>query len=495
MNLEAQVRDYISTQRMLEAGERVVVGVSGGPDSLCLLNVLRALADDLKVGLIVAHLDHGLRPEAAEEAEFVRQQAQALGLLFHLGRADTRALAAAHRQSLEEAGRAARYGFLADVAADAGARKIAVAHTADDQAETVLMHFLRGSGLAGLKGMLPVVEASVWRSEVRRRTSDEGSSDFRPLTSDLYLIRPLLATTRAQVEAYCAARGLEPRRDESNADRRFLRNRLRHELLPLLETYNPQVRAVLARSAAVLAGEHALVQAHLEEVWRATARLERQTEGRVVFDRERWRALSVPEQRALLRRAVQVLRRQLRDVDFTPLEAAVRFSRAAQPGRQTDLLAGLCLAVGAEAIIVQPWGRRADPGAHSGPLLSADGSLDAGWEFSVEAVTSEEWGLGEPMPAGASRWTEYVDASALDQPLCLRARRPGDRFQPLGLGGHSTKVSDFMVNQKVAAAMRDRWPLVVAGGQVVWVAGLRLDDRFKVRPETERLLRLRFWEV
>jgi tRNA(Ile)-lysidine synthase len=144
---------------------------------------------------------------------------------------------------------------------------------------------------------------------------------------------------------------------------------------------------------------------------------------------------------------------------------------------------------------VQPWGSQADPGAHPGPLLSADGSLDSGWEFSVEAVALDEWALGEPKSPAASRWTEYVDASALEQPVCLRARRPGDRFQPLGLGGHSTKVSEFMVNRKVPASVRDRWPLVVAGGQVVWVAGLRLDDRFRVRPETQRLLRLRFWEV
>jgi tRNA(Ile)-lysidine synthase len=244
----------------------------------------------------------------------------------------------------------------------------------------------------------------------------------------------MLTTTRAEVEAYCAARGLEPRRDETNADTRFLRNRLRRE---------------------------------------AT--------GRVVFDRERWQALSVPEQRALLRRAVQRLRRHLRDVDFTPLEAAVRFLQTAAASRHSDLMAGLCVTVTPGLVVVHPWGTEAERGAHAGPLLDAEGGLAAGWKFAAEAVTADEWAPGQPAPRAPSRWTEYADASALEQPLCLRARQPGDRFQPLGLGGHSTKVADFLVNQKIPAGLRDRWPLVVAGGQVVWVAGLRLDERYKVQ--------------
>jgi tRNA(Ile)-lysidine synthase len=463
--LEARVKDYIGRHQMVQAGDRVVVAVSGGPDSLCLLHVLHDLSGPLDLSLVVAHLDHGLRPAAAEDAIFVLAEAERLGLPCHLGRADTRAEAAARRLSLEEAAREVRYAFLTEIARSAGAQRLAVAHTADDQAETVLMHFLRGAGLAGLKGMLPVAGE--------------------------YLIRPLLDTTRAEVEAYCAARGLHPRRDETNTDTRFWRNRLRHELLPLLEQYNPRLRAVLARTATVLAGEHAIVQAHLDALWGQVVTPGLPADGRVVFDRGRWLALAIPEQRALLRAAVQRLRQaaRLRDVDFTPVEAAVEFSRRAAPGQACDLLAGLRLAVVRDAVVVHAWGTDPPALAHDGPLLDAAGALAGGWRFSVEAVA---WAPGETLPGPDTPWTAYVDEGALREPPCVRARRPGDRFRPLGMDGHHLKLSDFLINEKIALGLRDRWPLVVSGAEIVWVAGLRLDERYKVGPDTRRIVRLRF---
>ncbi len=491
MDLLQRVSDFIDSQPGLLPGEKLVLAVSGGPDSLALLHALHSLAGSHGLSLHVAHLDHGLRAEAPADAEFVREQAAARGLPFHLGTADTRAHAANHRQSTEEAARALRYAFLAGVATTVGARHIAVAHTADDQAETVLMHFLRGAGLAGLKGMLPVSEMGSRKSEVGRQKSDP--SDLRPPTSDLFLLRPLLTTTRAEVEAYCAAQGLAPRQDASNADTQYLRNRLRHELLPLLEQYNPRLRQVLARSAAVLAGEHALVQAHLAAVWPVAAPARLQAAGRVVFDRAAWLALTVPEQRALLRAAVQRLRRHLRDVDFTPVEAAVRFSQRAAPGRSCDVAAGLQLLIGETTVTLQPWGAEADP-APAGPLLDAAGSLAGGWRFAVELVEPDEWVPGQPALETGSPWRVYVDAAALRHSPCVRARQPGDRFQPLGLGGHSAKVSDFMVNLKIPKGLRDRWPLVTCGEHIVWVAGVRLDERYKVGPGTQRVVRLCFRE-
>ncbi len=499
MDLHQRVWDFIESRELLGRDDRLVVAVSGGPDSLCLLHVLHRLAAQaFGLRLWVAHLDHGLRPEAAADGAFVRQQAEALGLPCQVGHADTRAHAATHHQSIEEAARVVRYAFLAEAARAAGARHVAVAHTADDQAETVLMHFLRGSGLAGLRGMLPKTEAGSWMSEVGSQRSEVGDavSDIRPPTSDLYLIRPLLTTTRAEVEAYCHAHGLEPRQDTTNQDTAFLRNRLRHAVLPLLEQVNPNLRAVLARTAEVLAGEHDVVQARLEAVWDEVAPPGLQSEGRVAFERSRWLALSVPEQRGLLRAAVVRLRRHLRDVDFTPLAAAVQFSRAAAPGRSCDVLAGLKLSVGGETVTLHAWGTAAEPSRqHGGPLLAADGHLAAGWRFAVDPLGPEEWSPGQPPPMPHSAWSTYVDAGRLTESPCLRARLPGDRFRPLGLAGHSAKLADFMVNQKIPATLRGQWPVVVCGEQIVWVAGLRLDERYKVRANTQRVVRLCFWEA
>ncbi len=264
-DLQPQFRDYIRRHGLLAAGEMIVVGVSGGPDSLCLLHLLRRLAPELALRLHVAHLNHGLRgPEADEDAEFVAELAACWGLPVTIGRADVAALAAQPGRSLEEAARLVRYAFLAEVADATGATTIAVGHNADDQAETVLMHFLRGSGVAGLRGMLPRAPLSDYRL-------GEPAAPRIPASPRL-LVRPLLAIPRADIEAYCAAHSLAPRFDRSNEDTTFYRNRLRHELLPLLATYNPAIGETLARTAAVLAGDHEIVQAALDAAWAAAAR-------------------------------------------------------------------------------------------------------------------------------------------------------------------------------------------------------------------------------
>lgn len=474
VNLLSHVRGYVETHRLFQPGAHLVLGVSGGPDSLCLLDVLTELSRDWNLTLSVAHLNHGLRAEAAAEAEHVRAEAEARGWRFFLEQADTAAYAARRKLSREEAARVLRYDFLVRTAQRVGAAAIAVAHTADDQAETVLMHFLRGSGLAGLRGMRPKTMIGDWRLEM----SDPSSP------SNLYLVRPLLATSRAAVEAYCAGRGLQPVHDATNTDTTFFRNRLRHELLPLLETYNPNLRAVLGRMAAVLAGEHDIVRQAVEQAWQSLVRAERE---HVAFDLREWQLLDRPLQRALLRRAVSHLRAHLRDVDFAPIESAVRFSRSASPGRACDVVAGLCLAVEPERLVLRAWDyEQVAPGDL--PLLDGEGALSAGWRF-----VSAELPAGLPnFEAEATAWREFVDAGALTGPPRLRTPRPGDRFQPLGLAGHSVKLSDFFINRKVPVALRARWPLVVSGEAIVWVVGLRLDERFKVGGTTRRVARLEF---
>jgi tRNA(Ile)-lysidine synthase len=480
VSVPARIRAYVQEHGLARPGDRLVLGVSGGPDSLCLLDVLTGMAVDWGLSLHVACLDHGLRAEARAEVGFVRQEAEARGWPFHAEAVDTRAHAARGRRSLEEAARELRYDFLRRTALAAGAALIAVAHTADDQAETVLMHFLRGSGLAGLKGMLPRVEMGDWRL---------GDETDQPLAPHLHLIRPLLTISRADVEAYCAERGLRPIHDPSNDDAAIYRNRLRHELLPQLETYNPSIREVLRRAAEVAAGEHALVQALAADLWR---RLARADGGEVEFDRPGWLALSVPEQRLLLREAVHRLLPGRRDVDLAPIAQAVAFSRTATPGRSCDVLGGLRFKVTARAVVLSPWGYQAEPA--DVPLLADDGALTPPWRFEAAALPS-----GAPdadLAAGADPWRAVVDADTLPAgEWRLRARRPGDRFQPLGLGGHSAKLSDFLINSKVDEALRDRWPLAARGDEIVWVAGLRLDERYRVTAATRHAVRLRLFKT
>ena len=224
MQLPKRVWDFSTSQDLLHDGDRLVIGVSGGADSLCLLDVLHSLARKHRLELYVAHLNHGLRPEAPAEAEFVRAESERRGAVFFSETVDAQAIAQSNQQSLETAARDLRYAFFRRVAQEVSAGLVAVAHTADDQAETVLMHLLRGSGLRGLRGMAP-------RRVIGNWLNSNWDSSASPSQLPLFLIRPLLQTTRSQVLAYCDEHKLTPRVDSSNADTRYLRNRVRHELL------------------------------------------------------------------------------------------------------------------------------------------------------------------------------------------------------------------------------------------------------------------------
>lgn len=472
MNLRQQVEQFIQENALFQPGATLVLGVSGGPDSLCLLDLLTELSTSWRLSLHVAHVNHGLRAEAVEEAEYVRVEAEARKWPFYTRVVDTKDYAAQHKQSLEEAARNLRYQFLAEVAWQVKAQGVAVAHIQNDQAETVLMHFLRGSGLSGLKGMMP-----------KTILENARIGEFSQPPS-LQLVRPLLATRRAEVEAYCAERGLKPVQDASNSDTTFFRNRLRHALLPALTQYNPNIYSVLSRTATILAGEYALAQEYVEHYWKTHAQA---TESNVQFELTRWRAFSLPLQRALLRHAIHHLRPSLRDIDFTPLDAAVRWSRSALTGGQCDVADGLCLYINYNAVMVREWEAEA-PALVTVPQLAVDGTLAAGWEFRVTLLPT--WTLAE-LENNANAWRTFIDADKLSEPLALRPRREGDRLQPLGQSGH-VKLSDLFINRKIEAGRRARWPLVVSGEAIVWAAGLRLAEPFKVTADTKTVLKLEF---
>ncbi len=280
--LHKHVAAYADRHALLPRGTRVVVAVSGGPDSLCLLHVLRALAPERELRLHVAHLDHRLRPESADDAQFVAQLAEEWGLPATMGSEDVAAHARRTKTGLEAAARELRYRFLAQAARATQARTIALGHTADDQAETVLLRLLRGAGPGGLAAMRP-------RRPVQREHPE------------LLLIRPLLETRRDEVESYCRAFALEPLRDSSNEQPIYARNRVRGYILPLLKTYNANIVATLARTARVCADEDELVDGFADRAWQAIAQL-RETE--VVLGRAEFAELHPALRRRVLRRAI-----------------------------------------------------------------------------------------------------------------------------------------------------------------------------------------------
>ncbi len=488
MDVFQHVQRIIQRYQLISPGDAVLLGVSGGPDSLCLLHLLNALAPELGVRLHVAHLHHGLRAEEADaDAAFVAALAAAWGLPCTVGRTDVAALAAQTGATLEEAAREARYTFLGRLAAEIDACAVAVGHNSDDQAETVLMHFLRGSGLAGLRGMQPRSAFPLSPLPI----------DNCQLTIDnLLLIRPLLFVPRADILAYCAQHNLQPRYDRSNEDTTFFRNRLRHELLPLLETYNPQMRRILARTAAVLADDYELLRSDLLAVWPDVMQHER--DGRLVFGLAAWRSLPAALQRAVLRQAIQRLRASLRNVNYVHVDNAYWLLHEGQAGDRMTLPAGLELVMGYDCFAVGDEG--VDLPVNDLPQmdvewlpLPAPGAFElAGWQIETTLLAAAA--LPPGWQANDDPWQAWLDADVLGAEPALRTRRDGDRFQPLGMAGRSKLLAELFTNAKIPAPARDRWPLLVSSaGDIAWVCGLRADQRACITPATQQVMHIRLY--
>jgi tRNA(Ile)-lysidine synthase len=485
MDLVHEVEAYIERHRLLEPGARVVVGVSGGPDSVTLLSVLHTLAAAHDLQLHVAHLNHGIRGQDAEEdAAFVLNLAKVLGLPASIERADVPALASQEKLALEEAARRARYTFLCQVAQQIGARHIAVGHNADDQAETVLMHLLRGAGPAGLRGMLPATRLG----DYRLLTISE-----RP-PADLTLVRPLLSTPRAAIEAYCREHKLATRFDRSNLDTTYFRNQLRHDVLPYLGQINPRISERLRNLAEVVRADYRLLQEFVS-IAHDTLLVATYSDA-VIFDLTRWREQPLAIRRAVLRRAVCSLHRTLRDVDFNHIERAIDIAQRGQTGAQAILPHNLRLTVGYTTLAVsemnalhlpaeRPWLELEQAIRVTVPGITL---LPGGW--TLEAKEAAHWSL-DAIQKTANPLVQWMDAKALNAKALLRTRQEGDRFQPQGMNGAEVRLSDFLINLKMPRPWRDHLPLLVSGDDILWVTGARISEKALVRPETQRVIYFR----
>ncbi|MDP6793322.1 MAG: tRNA lysidine(34) synthetase TilS [Anaerolineales bacterium] len=484
MDLLHHLRDFERETRGADWDGGVVVGVSGGPDSLALLHLLSQLSGRHPL-VHVAHLDHGLRPDSADDAEFVADIARSWGLPISIGRQEVAAMASERKLSLEEAGRQARYAFLVGVAQNERHNLILVGHNGDDQVETVLMHLLRGAGLSGLRGMRPLTPMTAMRLPTAATISME-----------LQLGRPLLEVTRAEIEAYCREHGLQPRHDATNADTTFFRNRLRHEILPLLASVKPNLHASLRRMANVLGEDQLVLQQVTQVAWRQV--VARQDESLVLLRRGEFTKLLPGLQRGLLRHAILQLRPDLCDIGFEPVSQAVDFCANAQVRQQRSLPGELVLTVDYEHLVIAPVG--AEPRQPNGlPLLCGiesiplaapgDTSLgECGWSVCIDKLGDVRM---KSIRANRERWQAYLDADQLHAPLRMRPRRRGERFQPLGMHSGSQSLADFMTNAKIPHAWRNRLPVLVSGERVLWVPGWRLDQRARVRRSSRRIWRIR----
>lgn len=466
-NIESILRDQCG----LVKDRPILAGISGGPDSLCLLSILR----ETGYRVIVAHFNHKLRSDADADANAVEQAASRMNIASVIESGDVREYANKGKLSLEEAARTMRYRFLMRQARRFKAQAVAVGHTADDQVETVLMHFIRGAALTGLKGMayrtiIPVFDDSI------------------------PVVRPLLDAWREETVVYCAAHGLRPRYDPSNDSLDFFRNRLRNQLIPALESYNPRFKEAVWRTSRSLSGDHEVLLNVLDDAWKRC--VVQQTADFVSLDSSALIKHPLGLQRHLIRRAIESIHAEGLDVSFAMLERAARFINQ-EPNRPRMDLAGdlhllregLLIYVLDETsnLPVERWPQMPDNSNTIPFKVPCSLTLSGGWK-----VTCERWNMAslamDQAKSNDDPYQVWLDAKKISDALELRVRQDGDRFEPLGMDGHEMKLSDFFINAKLPHRARDRWPLLCVGNKVVWVPGYRPAHSFRLTESTRQAL-------
>ena len=464
--MEEKVISFIEKHNLLPAGEKLVVGVSGGADSVCLLHLLAWHQKCLQTELQVAHLDHQLRgAESNADAKYVSELAHQLGLPVTMEQAEVRAYQVKRRCNLEEAAREVRYSFLARVAKKIGTNRIAVGHTRDDHTETVLMHLIRGAGTTGLRGLEPRSEMMV-----------EGQK--------LEVIRPLLAITRQEAADYCQKYQLMPRSDSSNLSLAFFRNRIRLELLPLLRKYNPNFDEAIWRLSQIARDEVSFIQEQAQKLW---AEVAEEQNGAIYLDKAKINALPQAVQRQLVRLAVSHFLGEVRDIEAEHIEAMLNL--IPKPGKRLNLPRGLVFATEYSQLILKTGEAPPCPFpslAREFPLHIPGETILPGWR--VIAIVSKERSTEKDELAAC------FDFNKTGSRLVVRGRKLGDRFQPLGMS-ELKKLQDFMVDAKIPRLWRDCIPLVCSQEQILWIVGWRIDDRVKVTEATNEVLCLQFEQL
>jgi tRNA(Ile)-lysidine synthase len=470
-NLPETVLAYARREGLFTCGDRVLVAVSGGPDSVALLHLLVQFRPVLGLDLGVAHYDHGLRGEDSRcDADFVAKLAQRLGLPCHLGRGEVKEASRRDKVSVQMAARKLRRRFFQETRNGHGYTRLALGHTADDQVELFWLRLLRGAGLEGLKGMEPATA--------------EG------------LVRPLLAVGKAVLLAWLDQGNLPYRVDASNLSRAYLRNRVRLDLLPhLTQIYNPRLSQTIWRTQALLQEDARLVHRDTAAAWDRMAR--RLAEDCFALDLDPFLSLETALQRRVLRFGVAKIGAPL-TLTAAQVGALLALAKSERSGGHIHLGENVQVARAGAALHIL----RALPEPTREVTLLPDcpGEVVSfeGWRWRVIRCSRK---LSDPWPPPEVAW---LNPDRVSLPLEARAWRCGDHFWPQGAPGPK-KLQDFLVDAKIPRWLRPHLPLVAGGGEIIWVAGLRLADPVKLLPISRDILEVavtpatadtaRIWEI
>lgn len=447
-----KVKTAIKKHSMLSGGETVLVGLSGGADSVCLLTALNKLSVEFGIKLHAIYIDHGLRPvEVPAEIEFCKKLCEGLSLPFITKTVDVKTFAAELGINKQEAARELRYKAFNEALFELGGGRVALGHTADDQVETFLMRMLRGAGPKGLSGIPPV------RKDI---------------------IRPLIEIERAEIEGFLDELRVNYITDSSNLKDDYLRNRLRHIFIPELKKINPSISMTTARTMAILREEESYFELIVTKTLMRL--ISRKTDSRIELFLSPIETMERVILRRVLRRAIGETR-GLRGLEFSHIEEIIGLIKQGQPGDRLNLPKGLRVIKDYALLII----------TSEQPQRLVTHTLNIPGEAVLREIQSViKASIGEEMSGtGDKRTIIILDADKTGNQLVIRARQEGDFFYPMGFGKRK-KLQDFFVDEKIARELRDTIPVILSGKEIVWLAGLRGDERFKVTKETKRFLKL-----
>jgi len=447
--------------------QRFVVGVSGGPDSICILDILAGLNYDL----VIAHLDHQIREQSNAESEFIRNIAQNYCLPFIVMKMNIPSEAKRRKTGIEETARMLRYQFLFETAENESASAVITAHQADDQVETILMNMIRGSGLKGLSGM-QLKSYTVYNKEIP-------------------LVRPLLSTWRNEIMAYCKEKNLKFVIDESNSDPKYQRNRIRSNLIPELELYNPNIRESILRMSETLSLDQEFLESYANQKMNEIR--EKISRNSYLFKLPEFIMLDESLQRWAIKSILEAQFQDYLEITLNVIKKIQDFftgqfqTMSLPVGRKVQLIQDSSIGI----ITSDPEGLAQVRWPYCNQVLKIQHfpeviRLNEHWSFRVQEVEnpiSKKIYLQTQNPE-----TAFINFDQVFFPLEIRTCQRGERFSPFGMNGRKMKLSDFWINQKVPKIARDSWPLIVTKGKIIWIAGKQISDGVKISKDTKRVM-------
>jgi len=455
--IEDKVLNTIRDRNMLSSGDKVVVAFSGGIDSTALIYILNLLSRKLKIKLFAAHLDHQIRGKDADaDASFVKKTSDKLGIPCFIEEFDVPGFARQEKLNLEDAARRIRYEFLERIAAKTGANKIALAHTADDNIETFLMRLIRGTGMKGLKGIPPVRDK---------------------------IIRPMIELYRKEIEQYLSSKKITARIDKTNYETKYLRNRVRRDLIPALESYNPNIRGSLIRAISAANAIQDFIESKAKEAFKNIVSLK--TNDQIKLDIKELIKTDPMLRGDVLRLAIEHVKKDLTDISFVHIDDII--DQLGKKKAEIDL-PGIYAIVNKGMLSISRQRPQKSKPAQFMRKLEIPGEIrDESAGMMIEADLMDSVPLSELH--AKNPYQAFLDYDKIAKPLIVRNRREGDAFSPLGLKG-SKKLQDIFVDEKVDIDERDRIHVVEDGSKIVWVVGYRMAEEAKVTPKTKKVVKL-----